>query len=149
MLLDSIPSRFNALDISPATFQQKFVDKFKKCRTPKDSLLDELINLFGQMNQTQIATLLPQTLAKKIKARLASRSDRFSFLLNSALKDLMEHRQLSLEKFETLYKSSTIFSSATIQALSVKRLIISCRCHCLIKNPCVCNVINSPLSSLL
>ena len=82
---------------------------------------NDLIDIFGRTNQKQIATLLPETLAKQIQAKLNERTKRFHELLQISLDDLCNNRPLDLERLNIFYQSS-VFSSQTIQESVIREI---------------------------
>ncbi|WP_068471384.1 hypothetical protein [Candidatus Protochlamydia phocaeensis] len=121
MQVNSFPKWFIRLTNDPSTLSEKFIKKFRKKTSLDDSLFNDFIEIFGRMNQQQLASCFPPPLAEKIQAKLKMRTDRFHRLLTLALNDLLEGRHLNLESLNALYAFS-VFSPDTIQESVIREM---------------------------
>ena len=119
MQTDSLPSWFNKIAGDPKTFRQRFIQKFENPNQIKESTLDELIEIFGRINQHQLTHCIHQNLNEKIKIKLKSLIEKFNFILRHALEDLIANRRVNFEKLNTIYQV-TNFSTETIEEQSIR-----------------------------
>lgn len=118
----SFPLWFMGMVADQTTIRNSFSKGFSGSDLPNDVDLSDLIEIFGRINQNQVASLLSDSLKGKYQTSLKTQQTRFQKIAAIVLDTLSQNKLLDLEQLKPYYTFS-LFSAEDIEQSVFRELI--------------------------